>query len=108
MRKEQLLDIFKDVDETKKVILLPLINDIVFLEEELAKLRQKPFIMVNKANPNLQKATPAAKLYKELLQQYTNTIKIVVKTLANNTEGEEKSILGDFMANINAMMENMN
>lgn len=53
------------------------IEDVVFLEDQLTKLRKLPFIKVNPDNPELQKSTPASKMYKEFLQQYINCIKLI-------------------------------
>lgn len=75
-RKDELLKIFDNVEDTKGII-LPLIDDVVFLEEQLDYLRTLPFIRVSTQDPSLQKATPASKQYKELLQQYNNCIKIL-------------------------------
>lgn len=71
-RKEQLL---KLVEEDQEII-YELVDDILFLENNLDNLKKYPFIRINPNNPELQKATPAAKQYKELLQQYTNCIKL--------------------------------
>ena len=68
-RKSELLKVFENVDESKDVI-LPLIDDVVFLEDRLDELRKLPFIRVNPKDPSQQKSTPASKLYRELLQQY--------------------------------------
>lgn len=75
-RKAELLKVFEGVEDTRDII-LPLIDDVVFLEDQLEALRKLPFIRVCKADPSLQKTTPAAKQYKELLQQYNNCIKIL-------------------------------
>lgn len=71
-RKEQLLKLVEDDQE----IIIELVEDILFLEDNLDNLKKYPFIRINPNNPELQKATPAAKQYKELLQQYTNCIKL--------------------------------
>lgn len=75
-RKAELLKIFENVEDTRGII-LPLIDDVVFLEAQLDYLRTLPFIRVSTQDPSLQKATPASKQYKELLQQYNNCIKIL-------------------------------
>lgn len=95
-RKEELLKIFESVEDTKGII-LPLIDDVVFLEEQLEALRKLPFIRVSKQDPSLQKATPAAKQYKELLQQYNNCIKILTGVLRKDAP-EEDSPLRAFIA----------
>lgn len=94
-RKEQLMKIFDQIDDAKSIV-TPLIDDVVFLEEQLQDLRKLPFIRVSKQDPSLQKATPAAKQYKELLQQYNNCIKILTSVLRKDS-GEEESPLRAFL-----------
>lgn len=81
-RKEELLQAIEN-----DVTLTPLVDEIIFLEEQLIKLKGLPFIKVNPNNPAQQKSTPAQKQYKELLQQYTNILKI----LSRGEEDENKS-----------------
>lgn len=90
-RKEELVEIFANVEDTKGII-LPLIDDVVFLEEQLQELRKLPFIRVSKQDPSLQKATPAAKQYKELLQQYNNCIKILTGIIRKDAAEEESPL----------------
>ena len=68
-------------------ILIPLIDRLVFLEEQLEKLEKLPLIKVNPKNPEQQKTTPAAKMYKEYLQQYINAIKAIEKS--TNADDDE-------------------
>ena len=63
---------------------------------QLAELKQLPFIEVNPKNPMQQRPTPAAKQYKELLQQYNNCIKIMLSA-AKASEGEEISPLREYL-----------
>ena len=65
-----------------------LVDEMVFLEEQLQDLRKLPMIKVNPKNPAMQKATPAQKMYKEFLQQYTNIIKTLAKQGESDTEEE--------------------
>lgn len=94
-RKEELLKIFEDVEGVNELI-TPLIDDVVFLEDKLSELRKLPFISVNPKNNKQQKATPAAKQYKEFLQQYNNCIKILSSVLIKNS-AEEESPLRSFL-----------
>lgn len=94
-RKEKLTQIFKDVDGANEII-APMIDDVIFLEKKLDELRALPFIRINPENNADQKATPAAKQYKEFLQQYNNCIKILCSVLIKN-EGEEESPLREFL-----------
>ena len=95
-RKEELLKVFEQIDDSKNII-APLIDDVVFLEEQLQDLRKLPFIRVHPQYPDIQKATPAAKQYKELLQQYNNCVKILTGILRKDA-AEEESPLRAFIA----------
>ncbi len=90
-RKTELLKVFEQVEDSKEVI-IPLIDDVVFLEEQLQELRKLPFLRVNPKDPSIQKATPAAKQYKELLQQYNNCIKILTGILRKDAPEEDSPL----------------
>ena len=90
-RKQQLLQIFDEIQDVKGII-LPLIDDVIFIEDQLQALRKLPFIKVHPDFPELQKATPAAKQYKELLQQYNNCIKILTGILRKDAPEEESPL----------------
>ncbi len=83
-RKEELLKLLNN-----DITYIPLVNDMVYLEGQLDELRELPKIKIHPSDPTKQKTTPAAKLYKEYLQQYTNIVKILMKaTGADETEEE--------------------
>ena len=86
-RKEELLKLLNN-DITYE----PLINEMVYLEEQLDELRELPKIKVHPEDKTKQKTTPAAKLYKEFLQQYTNIVRILMKATGAD-EVEEDSPL---------------
>lgn len=90
-RKEELLKLI-DNDAT----LVPLVGEMVYLEEQLDYYRSLPKIKVHPNDPSKQKATPAAKLYKEYLQQYTNVVKILLRATGAD-ESEEESPLRKWM-----------
>ena len=85
-RREELIKLTNDPT------LIPLIDKMLFLEEQLDTLEKLPMIKINPKNPTQMKTTPAAKLFKEFLQQYSNIIKIIEKTTGDN-ESEEDSPL---------------
>lgn len=95
-RKEELLKAFEEVDEGIKDIVVPMIDDVVFLEEQLRDLRRLPLLRIHPTDPTKQQATPAAKMYKEFLQQYNNCIKILCGVL-NRNGAEEESPLRAFL-----------
>lgn len=96
-RKEELLSVFEDIDG--KDIISKLIDDMIYLEGQLEQLRKLPMIKVNPNNPEMQKTTPAAKLYKEFLGQYNVTIKSL-GTFIKKTESNEESPLESYLKNL--------
>lgn len=73
-------------------LLGPVAEEFVYMESELARLRGLPFIRVNPNDPNQQKATPAARLYKEMLQQYANVLKILQRAAGDGPDEEESPL----------------
>lgn len=103
-RKEELLKLFDQIEDTKGII-LPMIDDVVFLEQQLDQLRKLPFMKVNPQNPAQQKPTPAAKQYKELLQQYNNCIKILTGILRKDAPEEDSPLRAFLNARKKALEE---
>ena len=73
-RAEELLEL---LPEDSKELVSDVVDEVVFLEERLTELKKLPFIQVHPTKPELQRSTPAAKQYKEFLQQYINCIKVI-------------------------------
>lgn len=93
-RKEELLQIVCKDGMNNDVKAKQLVDEIVFIEEQLVELRKLPFININPKNPMQQKTTPAAKQYKELLQQYNNSLRLLLRLSGDmGGEGEEESPL---------------
>lgn len=88
-RKDELLKIFNEVDEAKRELIKPLLDDVVYLEDQLEKLRALPKIRIHPKNPERQEVTPAGKLYKEYMQSYLNAIKTLQTTLSRYTQEEQ-------------------
>ena len=86
-RKEEIL---KEIGDNKS--LYPLVEDMVYLEEQLDMLRALPKIKVHPTDPSKQKATPAAELYKELLQQYVNVVKVFLRATGTEVDDEESPL----------------
>lgn len=86
-RKEELLNVL-DNDKTYE----PLVDEMVYLEEELIKLRALPKIKIHPDDPSRQKLTPAAKIYKDYLQQYVNVVKVLMKASGADEEDEESPL----------------
>lgn len=91
-RKEQLLEIVGD-----DIKGLQLVDEIVFIEEQLINLKKLPFIKIHPKDPTKQKTTPAAKQYKELLQQYNNSLRLLFRLSGELGESEEESPLRQWL-----------
>lgn len=72
--------------------LMPLIDEVVFLEGRLEELKKLPFIKIHPKDPTKQKATPAQKQYKELLQQYVNIIRVLIRATGTDESDEESPL----------------
>lgn len=99
-RKEELTEIICRVDGSNRIKAAQLIDEIIFIEEQLAEVRKLPLISYNPKNPLQQRATPAAKMYKELLQQYNNSLRLLFKLSGDmGGETEEESPLRKWLKN---------
>ena len=83
-RLNELNAIVNTIDDEKAGLLRPIVENIVYMESRLTELRALPQIRIDKNNPSRQQATPAAKLYKETMQGYTNAVKILLTALYRN------------------------
>ena len=86
-RKEELLQIIEN-----DIVLIPLVNEIITIESRLEEVSKLPFYKVNPKNPEQQKMLPAFRIYKELLQQYTNCIKVLSQASGQDESGEESPL----------------
>lgn len=87
-RRSELLGL---IPEDSVELVTEVVDQIIFLEGKLVELKALPFISVNPNNPAQQRSTPAAKMYKEFLQQYVNCIKVVENVIYRDKrlEGDE-------------------
>lgn len=93
-RKEELIHIVCKDGTNNDIKATQLIDEIIFIEEQLIFLKTLPFININPKNPMQQKTTPAAKQYKELLQQYNNSLRLLLRLSGDmGGESEEESPL---------------
>ena len=88
-RRDELMKILNDANNS---VVSPLIDEILYLEDQLIFLRGLPKIRVNPADNSQQKITPAAKLYKEYLEQYLNAIKLLSGVTKTDIDTEESPL----------------
>lgn len=87
-RREELLNCL-NADET---LVGHLVDEIIYLEDQIAEVKKLPFIKVHPNDPQKQKATPASRLYIQLNAQYNSAIRTLV-SITNNNDAEEDSPL---------------
>ena len=90
-RREKWDEIFKDLDENKKSLINPLLDNIAFLEQRMEELKKLPFIQIHPKDPTKQRSTTASKLYKECSQSYMNAIRTVY-SMINGHEVDEDPV----------------
>lgn len=88
-REEQLKKIVGDENLDKAE---QLIEEILFIEGQLKELKKLPMIKIHPKDKTRQKPTVSARLYKELLQQYNNSLKLLFR-ITGETESDEESPL---------------
>lgn len=74
-------EIFRSVDEDEKRLVGGVIEDCVWLEEQLRKLRKLDHIQINPRNKSQMRLTPAARLYKQYATTYANNIRVLLNVL---------------------------
>ena len=92
----ELKEIFEKVEENQKKLILPLVEEVVFLEIQMKSLKELPFIRIHPQNKSKQEQTPAFKQYKELSQSYMNAIRILCSIL-NKTSSDDYDPVAEFM-----------
>lgn len=95
-RKAEIITALNGTSKEVMAVLSPLIDEVVFIEQNLEELKKLPFIAVNPKNPQQQKYTVAYKQYKELFQQYTGSVKILLGVVDDKVEGGESPLQSYF------------
>lgn len=93
-RRTRLLNLCED--EATKEMAANLVDELLFLEKQLEEIKQHPFYQVSTKNRFQQRALPVGKLYRELLQQYTNGLKLL-RTISGKSDGIEDNLLFDWL-----------
>ena len=85
--------IFQNVEPGERSLVDQLIGECVWLEEQMIEVKKLPFIRINPKDPSLQKATPAARLYKEYATSYMNGIRLLLNTLRKVESSAQDELL---------------
>lgn len=91
-RTDELKKIFSEFDKNVQAVVTPLFAEMDFVESQLVELKKKPFIKYHPKDPSIQKQTPAGKLYKDLLAQEKDIVRILCSQLRKQDTDEESPL----------------
>lgn len=90
---------FELIDEDKRQFAYDTIDEYVFFQDQINKLKKLPLIQVSKKNPEMQRLTPAAKLIKEFSQVMDakrGTLLRIINSVENSAADELLAKLSEF------------
>lgn len=96
-RRDELLKIFKDLDENVLTIVTPMVDELIFVEGQLVELKKMPFVRVHPDDVSKQKSTAAYKVYKDLLSQEREILRMLLMSLRKDGDGDGESPLRAYL-----------
>lgn len=82
-RYNELASAIKNLDESKKLFVLSLLRDFVFLEEQILELRKYPRFLINSKDPTKQIKLPVHEMLKDYQAQKNDITTKILRTLEN-------------------------
>jgi hypothetical protein len=92
-RIEDLKKIFADIPDEQRAVILPLLDEVAFMETEMKYLRTLPQIRVHAKDKTRQEITAAGKRYREIMQTYNSAIKTLLSVLQRNGVEDDDGLL---------------
>ena len=92
-RIAELEKIFDGIDAGQRAVVLPLLEDVAYMENEMRTLRALPQIRVHPKDATRQEITAAGKRYREIMQTYVNAIKTLLSVLQRNGADDSEELL---------------
>lgn len=99
-RLQALMKAFEGADASVRVIVEPLFVEMDFIEGQLSELKKYPMVRFHPKDPSLQKITPSGKVYKDLLSQQKDLVRLVCSYITKGSEGGGDSPLREYMAGL--------
>lgn len=93
-RKEELYKLFEN--SANMAAIKKLIQEALFLENQMEELQKLPFIKLHPKDPTRQKSTPAAKLYIQISGQYNACLRSLVSLSGQNDLADAESPLREW------------
>ena len=91
-RYEELAKHLDGIEDSKKEIILSLLKDFCFIEEQIEKLRNYPRYIINPKNPEQQIKLPVHDMLKDY-QAQKNDIAVKILRTIDGQEGEESALV---------------
>ena len=82
-RYNELANTIKNLDDSKRLFVLSLLRDFVFLEEQITELRKYPRYRINPKNPEQQIKLPVHEMLKDYQAQKNDITTKILRTLEN-------------------------
>lgn len=79
-----------NINECNREIILSLLSDFEFLEEQINKLREYPRYIINPKNTTQQKKLPVHEMLKDYQAQKNDIATKILRTLAGEADGESE------------------
>jgi hypothetical protein len=90
-RTAELTNIFSEIDAKQRAVVLPMLQDVAYMEKEMRDLRDLPQIRIHPKDKTRQQVTAAGKRYREIMQTYVNAIKTLLTVLQRNgSDGDDE------------------
>ncbi len=87
-RFEELAAHLDGVDDAKKPLILSLLKDLVFAEEQIIELRKYPRYVINPKDPTKQIKLPVHDMLKDFQAQKNDITTKILRTLVNDDVSE--------------------
>lgn len=91
-RFDELAKTITNIDPNKKEIILSLLKDFVFLEEQIIELRKYPRFIINPQNTRQQKKLPVHEMLKDYQAQKNDIATKILRTLDGEV-GDESPLI---------------
>jgi len=79
------------------VMVTPLIEELVYIESQIESLRKEPMIRYHPSDRSIQKMTPAARLYKDLVAKETDIVRTLTTILRRSESDGDVSPLRAYL-----------
>lgn len=91
-RYNELAKTIEGLDESKRLFVLSLLKDFVFMEDQILELRKYPRYKINPKNPEQQIKLPVHEMLKDYQAQKNDIAVKILRTLQNDNIDESPLI----------------